>query len=71
VNHLVGPAGRQALTVRAKSQATNFFIVFSQDMEALAGFGIPNMNGLGRVGTGQQTAVGTEKPGLLPGRHAR
>src|SRR6266446_9324282 len=63
VNHLVGPAGRQALTVRTKSQATNFFIVFSQDMQALAGFGIPNVNRLRRVGTGQQTAVGTESQG--------
>src|SRR5262249_25943169 len=59
----IGATGSQVFTIRTERQAANFFLMLPQDIEGLAGFGVPNVNGTVRVGTSQQTAVGTESHG--------
>src|SRR5438067_11950600 len=60
MNHLVRATGSQKPTVRADRQAANFSLMFSQDMQALAGLGIPNVNRLSRIGTGQRSPIRTK-----------
>ena len=60
MNHTIRAGRCQSQTIWSKCQATDFRFVFLEDMETLAGLGIPKMDRISRIGARQNAAVRTK-----------